>query len=93
MSVNQPAAWLIAYDIACRRRLARAFKLLKSVGQPVQFSVFAVQASPAEMAKLLARLAVLVDKREDDVRAYRLSSTGWRASLGDPMLPDGILLK
>jgi hypothetical protein len=35
----------------------------------------------------------LIDKREDDVRAYRLPVNGWRATLGNAMLPEDIWLQ
>ncbi len=93
MNINQKAAWLVTYDIADKRRLSRVFKQLKSDGVPMQYSVFAVDASKAQMGTLMAKLATLIDKREDDVRAYRLPENGWRATLGNTMLPEDIWLQ
>ncbi len=87
MSQHQTAAWLVTYDIADPRRLTRVFKHLKKVGTPVQYSVFAVDASNAKMGALMAHIATLIHAREDDVRAYRLPVSGWRATLGNDMLP------
>jgi CRISPR-associated protein Cas2 len=93
MSINQKASWLVTYDIADKRRLSRVFKQLKKDGMPMQYSVFAVEASNAKMGALMAKLAALIDKREDDVRAYRLPVNGWRATLGNAMLPEDIWLQ
>ena len=90
MSLHQNASWLVAYDMANPRRLARVFKCLKREGIPVQYSVFAVTASNAKMATLMAHLSTLIDSREDDVRAYRLPENGWRATLGKSILPEGV---
>ena len=92
MSLHQTASWLVTYDIAHPRRLARVFKCLKKEGIPVQYSVFALDVSNAKIGTLMAHIATLIDAREDDVRAYRLPESGWRATLGDAMLPEDLWL-
>ena len=93
MSLTQSASWLVTYDIAEKRRLARVFKRLKKAGVPVQYSVFAVDANVMQMKMLMAELAGLIHAKEDDVRAYRLPEHYWRATLGTAILPEGILLE
>ena len=90
MSQNQTLAWLVTYDIADPRRLARVYKRLKKEGVPVQYSVFAVDANATKMGTLMAALAALIDSKADDVRAYRLPEDGWRAKLGEAMLPEDV---
>ena len=90
MSQNQTLPWLVTYDIADPRRLARVFKRLKKEGIPVQYSVFAVDATATKMGTLMAELKALIDGRADDVRGYRLPEEGWRATLGDAMLPEDL---
>ena len=92
MSQNQSVPWLVTYDIADPRRLARVFKRLKKEGIPVQYSVFAIDASATKMGTLMAALASLIDGKADDVRAYRLPEDGWRATLGEAMLPEDVWL-
>ena len=87
MSQTQTVPWLVTYDIADPRRLARVFKRLKKEGVPVQYSVFAVDASAQKMGVLMASL---IDKKADDVRAYRLPDDGWRATLGSAILPEDL---
>ena len=90
MSQNQTAPWLVTYDIANPRRLSSVFKHLKTQGVPMQYSVFAVDASATKMGVLMAVLSSLIDPKEDDVRAYRLPEHGWRATLGDTLLPQDL---
>ena len=87
MSLHQTASWLVIYDMADPRRLARVFRQLKKEGVPLQHSVFAVEASNAKMGALMAHIATLIHAQEDDVRAYRLPVNGWRATLGHDLLP------
>ena len=89
MSLTQTANWLVTYDIADPRRLAQVFKRLKKAGVPVQYSVFSVDANAMKMKMLVTQLAALIDPKEDDIRAYRLPERGWRATLGEAILPDG----
>ena len=92
MSLHQTASWLVIYDIAHPRRLARVFRQLKKEGIPLQYSVFSVDASNAKMGVLMALIATMINAREDDVRAYRLPENGWRATLGSAMVPEDLWL-
>lgn len=92
MSQNESARYLVTYDIADPRRLARLFKFLKKQGIPVQYSVFLVEVSAVKMASLIAKIATMIDDDADDVRAYRMPDNGWQVTLGTSILPDNILL-
>ena len=92
MSQNQSLPWLVTYDIAERRRLAQVFKMLKKAGVPVQYSVFSVGASAVTMGQLMVKITQIIHAKEDDVRAYRLPLHGWRAELGESMIPEGTWL-
>ena len=92
MSQNQTATWLVIYDIADPRRLAKVCKKLKKSGVPLQYSVFSVETSAVGMAVLVAQLASLIHLKEDDIRAYRLPENSWRATLGEAILPEGLWL-
>lgn len=84
------ANWLVAYDVANKRRLVRVHRYLKAHGIAVQYSVFVVRADRRRLDGLLAGLAARIHPRQDDVRAYRLPARDWFQSLGRPTLPDGI---
>lgn len=90
MSHNAPARWIVTYDIAHPRRWAPIYKLLKKKGVPLQYSVFQVDASAAHMGALMAEISKLIDRREDDVRAYRVPESGTMYTLGSPMIPEGM---
>lgn len=83
--------WLVAYDIACPRRLVRVHRLLKDWGLPAQYSVFLLIATPVAISALVAELAPRIHPRQDDVRIWRLDPRAIR-SLGRPTLPRGVLL-
>lgn len=91
MSQYQSASWLVTYDIADPRRLTRVFKRLKKAGIPIQYSVFSVESNAVAMRMLVAELVKLINVKEDDIRAYRLPDKGWRATLGESILPEGLL--
>lgn len=93
MSQHQTAQWLVVYDIAQPRRLGRVFRCLKKEGIPIQYSVFALETTPMKIGQLMARLSQLIDKNDDDVRAYRLPADGWQTSLGAAILPAGVLIQ
>jgi CRISPR-associated protein Cas2 len=87
MGQHTVANWLVAYDVCDRKRLARVFRVMKKEGIPIQYSLFSVRASPQRMDALLCLLRQLIDTRKDDVRAYRVPSSPWQATLGMPILP------
>ncbi len=92
VGLNTKVNWLVCYDIADRKRLVRVFKLLKSNGIPIQYSVFLVRASPAEMERLEQKITRLIDPRADDVRAYRIADREPKIEIGPPLLIDGTLI-
>lgn len=91
MSQHASARWIVTYDIADPKRLARLFKFLKKHGVPVQYSVFLVDASTVKMGTLVVQMATMIDAQADDVRAYRLPENLWQVTLGASILPEDIL--
>lgn len=91
MSLHEPVDWIVAYDIHGSRDRARVFKLLKSHGIPLQYSVFQVRGTQAMLCALMHRLSGLIRGATDDVRAYRVPvDTQW-VQLGQTKLPQGVL--
>lgn len=82
--------WLVAYDVACPRRLARVHRLLVAWALPAQYSVFLLVAARPAVDALVGELAKLIHPRQDDVRIFRLEP-GWMHSLGAPTFPRGVL--
>ena len=65
--------YLIGYDIACPRRLARVHRFLKKEGLAVQKSLFFIDADQRQLACLFKGLANIIKAAEDDIRAYPIS--------------------
>lgn len=66
---------VIAYDVACARRLRRVHRYLLRYALAVQRSVFLFHGTPDELARVLAGLERLIDTRKDDVRTYPVHET------------------
>ncbi len=57
--------YLVSYDIPDDRRRTRVFKLLRSWGERVQFSVFCCQLNPREKLSLCNELKSRMNNNED----------------------------
>ncbi|MDD4915969.1 MAG: CRISPR-associated endonuclease Cas2 [Methylococcales bacterium] len=89
---NKHGLYLIAYDIANPKRLIRVHRLLKKAGLPRQYSVFTVAMKHKSLLRLLENLAAQIDKREDDVRCYRLPGRTDSYVLGKQFIAEDVLL-
>ena len=92
MSHRERRNWLVAYDIADPRRLARVHRFLKRRAIPVQYSVFVLHADTFTLKSVLDGIANLIAPVEDDVRAYHLPKRCEVAMLGNQSLPEGVAL-
>jgi CRISPR-associated protein Cas2 len=73
---------LVTYDVSLtqpggQRRLRHVARACQDYGQRVQFSVFEIEADPAQWAALKARLESLIDPKQDSLRYYYLGAN-WR---------------
>ena len=82
--------YIICYDITNRRRLGRVHSLLKKHAVPVQYSLFLFTGTDAQLQQCLDLLQAIMDQHTDDIRAYPLPERGYRVSLGQATLPEGI---
>lgn len=65
--------FMIAYDVACEKRLRKLAKLLEEEALRVQFSLFLYPNQSQQALTLLSEKIVdLIDEKEDDVRIYRI---------------------
>ena len=64
--------WVITYDIASPKRWRKVFKLLKSYGKPVQYSVFECRLSASQLKALQVTLETLLNHEKDRVHCYPL---------------------
>lgn len=70
--MRKPLCFLIQYDVRCPRRLQRVYKLLKKQAYFIQNSVFIWLGNAEELDVLKVELALRINEKEDDVRAYQL---------------------
>ncbi len=66
------SSYLICYDIADEKRLARVFRFLKGKATHVQYSVFFCRMTRPEVQRMKEELSARIDESEDDVRIYPL---------------------
>jgi CRISPR-associated protein Cas2 len=92
MALNEQRIFLIAYDIAHPRRLARVHRSVKSVAIPAQRSLYVVHTTANEVRAIRDVLAGLIDRHEDDVRIYPLPQRTRILHYGKRPLPDRLLL-
>ncbi len=57
--------FLVCYDVADSKRLARTYKKMNGFGEPVQYSVFVCDLSPKERALLEAALTEVLNLKRD----------------------------
>lgn len=92
MANNQRHLYLVAYDIADPKRLARVHRILKQQGLPVQYSVYMVVLKRKSLLHMLECVETLIDKHNDDVRCYRLPENSTADVLGQQYFPDDVML-
>lgn len=84
--------YIICYDVSNPKRLGRLFRYLRKCAMPLQYSVFLFTGDDRQLARCLSKAVSFIDTKEDDLRAYPLPIRGFKARLGKPALPEGILL-
>lgn len=82
--------YIIAYDIADKKRLQKAHRYLRNIAVPLQNSLFLYTGSAQDLAHHFTELTAKLNRREDDVRVYPLH--GKLYCFGKPSLPSGIYL-
>jgi CRISPR-associated protein Cas2 len=92
MADSQNGLYLIAYDIANPRRLARVHRTLKKQGLPVQYSVFTVILKRKALLRLMESFSRLINPAEDDIRCYSLIEHSDTKTLGRQFFPEGVML-
>ena len=64
--------YLVSYDVACRKRWRRVFRLLQGYGEWVQLSVFRCRLDRRRRARMTAELEELIEAGEDRLLIARL---------------------
>ncbi|PXF28688.1 hypothetical protein WH50_24985 [Pokkaliibacter plantistimulans] len=83
--------WILCYDIREPKRLQRVHRFMCKCAQPVQYSVFLLIADDEGVARLLRHLEAYIED-EDDVRVYGIQAACHIETLGQAILPEGLLL-
>ena len=84
-------AWLVAYDIADPRRLARVGRWVRDFAMPVQYSLYLGLLGESELGRLVAGLETRIRQSEDDVRLYHLPALLHVDSLGAALADPGLI--
>ncbi len=64
------AFYLLAYDIASDKRRAKIARLMESLGERVQGSVFEAWLTGDELEKLVHKALKTLNEKEDSLRVY-----------------------
>jgi CRISPR-associated protein Cas2 len=88
--VKPATAWLVCYDIAEPRRLARVWRAVREFGVPLQYSVFWARLDKIGLGEMLGAIASRIDPRRDDVRLYPLPENVQITGLGFDVVPIGV---
>ena len=83
----QRILYLVAYDIAHPRRLARALQIVRAYATGGQKSVHECWLLPGELAGLRQDLEVVIDPKEDSVLFIRLDPRLKPKTLGIARMP------
>ena len=60
-------SYLVCYDISDDKRLRKVFKIMRSFGDHLQFSVFECQLTPTDLVRLRADLGAVIHHDDDQV--------------------------
>lgn len=69
---TERAFYVLAYDLSDDRRRAKIARLMESLGERVQGSVFEAWLTPPELNRLVAKAKKILHEREDSLRIYML---------------------
>jgi CRISPR-associated protein Cas2 len=92
MSFSERRAWIVAYDIACPRRLVRVHNFLRAQALVVQYSVFIGLFDARRLGLVIDCLRNRIDRDEDDVRIYPVPAYCEPIIMGARPLPRGVCL-
>ena len=82
--------FLVAYDIADTKRVAKIGRFLSKIGVRIEYSIFYVSASKEEMTEIAMKINDIIEPNEDDVRIYEIEDYG--IALGKADLLDEIFI-
>lgn len=85
--------YLVCYDIAKPKRLAKVYKVMKGNGRHLQYSVFHCSLTWPQLQNLKFLLNAIIDEEKDDIRIYPLPAEEKVIVMGcGDRIPDGVEL-
>ncbi|MGV6817466.1 MAG: CRISPR-associated endonuclease Cas2 [Thiotrichales bacterium] len=87
---NPTHEYIISYDIAAPKRLARIFRIIKTYALPLQYSVFYARIDRCTRDSLITELQAELKSTEDDLRIYTLAKKFQFNYIGENPFPDGL---
>lgn len=82
MSFGEPRGWLVCYDIADHRRLARVHRYWKRQAIAIQYSVFLAVGKRGAVERVVGDSLRYTKTSEDDIRVYPLPERGFATGVG-----------
>lgn len=76
MSNNERKVWMVCYDIRDSARLRAVYKVMRSYGDHLQYSVFRCLVSARQLVELKGELMDKIDASEDQVLFVPLGRPG-----------------
>lgn len=86
------ANYLICYDIANPKRLAKVHKCTIKAAAFVQYSIYYFEGSEQQLNLLLNQIKQHINNKEDDLKAYPIPALQQAIHIGRHWLPEGIFL-
>ncbi|GEM_PF-1742914 len=74
--------YVLCYDIADRKRLAKVHRVVSKLMWRLQYSVYYAEVLPTQMTQLVAALEPLIDPKADDIRVYAVEPLATAVRLG-----------
>jgi len=71
-------SYLVCYDIADDRRLARVAKAMRGFGERIQYSIFECQFTKTDLVRCRQSLSEIVNHKKDQVLFVHLGPTEGR---------------
>ena len=83
--------YLVCYDICDPAKLGRVFRVVKSIGIHMQYSVFLCSFTWPELQEFKGRIAKIINTNEDDIRIYPLPAGEKIIAIGQgSRVPSGV---
>ncbi len=82
--------YLLGYDISDPKRLQKVYRRMCNYAVPIQYSIFLFDGSKKQLQICIDDVLCLINKKEDDFRAYQLPQKNIEWLLGKAFMPEGI---